>query len=367
MKARSSHKGAGRHKNRRCDGNLVRWLRRGLLCVVSLMLGCQASAPQIIIHTRVVEATASHASKDITRVVREVVTATPMPATPTPAPPVVQLYVAPQVNGAPERQRSYGQLVAWLEAHTRLHVRLVEPKAYAESIAALCERAADVAVLTAPAYLMAHEACGAEAAFTAVRNGSVVQRAQIVVQSDQWRNARGLSPLRSVRELDGLTFGFTEPGSPTGYLLPKVMLAEAGATPRSQVFLAGDAQAMLAVYRGEVDAAACEWSPPREDGSPGDARIGLLEAYPEILRATKVIRLSAPMPNEPLVFRKDLPIAVRQELLAAFGELSRSEEGRRLLYEVCRWAGLAPASDSDYEAVRRMVRAYQFSLEQLVD
>ena len=344
-----------------------RWRKLELLILGLFLVGCQSPEPQIIIHTRVVEATAPCPTRETTRLVREIVTATPAPPTPTPSPPVVRLALPPlKNNGLRERAQLAGQLGAWLTAHGGLAVRVILPADERQSVASLCAGEAEIAWLSVPAYLLARETCGVEAVLRPMREESA-QRTQIVVQSDEWRRARGLGPLRSLRDLDGLTLGFTDPHAIGGYIIPRAMLAQAGVAPGAQVFLGGDAQAFLAVYRGEVDAAACLWRPPRNDTSPADARVALLETYPDALRALETIRLSDAVPNEPLVVRSDLSPAVRADLMAALVELGRSEEGGRLLRELGDVIGWVTTRDGDYDVVREALRLLQLGAEQVLD
>ncbi|HPM42061.1 MAG TPA: phosphate/phosphite/phosphonate ABC transporter substrate-binding protein, partial [bacterium] len=72
---------------------------------------------------------------------------------------------------------------------------------------------------------------------------------------------RGASPVDSLEELRGKTFAFTEPYSTTGYLLPRLIMADAGIVQpadffREVVFSGHHAEALEAVISGHVDAAA---------------------------------------------------------------------------------------------------------------
>jgi phosphonate transport system substrate-binding protein len=97
----------------------------------------------------------------------------------------------------------------------------------------------------------------------------------------------------------------------------------------------------------------------------GDARASLLNAYSDVAQVVKIIRLSDLIPYEPLVFRRELPVEVQDKLLAAFVGLAESEEGLSLLSDLCSATGLVPASDRDYEPVRRMARSLGLDYEQL--
>ena len=80
----------------------------------------------------------------------------------------------------------------------------------------------------------------------------------------------------------------------------------------------------------------------------------------------KVLRLSAAIPNDPLVLRRDLQPDVRARLVTALTDLTRSEEGRNLLRRLYPIEGLAPVGDQDYEVVRQMVSTLGLDLAQLL-
>jgi phosphonate transport system substrate-binding protein len=255
-----------------------------------------------------------------------------------------------------------------LSEQTDLQVSAVGAQpASAHTVTQLCNGDLDIAWMSIPAYLSASASCGAEAAFSLVRQGSVQQRAQIVVLNEAVRQQNGLSPIRSVADLEGMAVGYTDPRSVTEYILPRAMLAREGATPGSEVFLAGEGQAFMAVYRGEVDAAAGRWWPPQEDGSPTDARRQLLEAYPGILEATRVLSLSEAIPYEAIVFRPDLPADVRAAMVAALASMVHTAEGRRLLSDLWSASRLMPAQDTDYDGAREAFARLQMFPEQLLD
>jgi phosphonate transport system substrate-binding protein len=333
-----------------------------LFLVVWVLAGCLPPEPQVIPITRVVEVPGEAGEREVTRWVTQVVTATPPPPTPTATPPIVRLYWAPETTVQPEVAT---EMLTTLRL-TGLEVQAHQPQSYAEVIAALCAGEADVAWMATPAYLWAHEACGAEALFSVVRDGRPTHAGQILVQEDAARTARGLQPLRSVEDLQGKILGFTDPRSTTGYLFPKALLVQAGTQPTMEVFLGGDVEAVLAVYKGEVDAAATYWAPPRADGSPGDARSALMAKFPDVTQKIKILVLTPAVPNDPLVVRRDLAPAVRAKLVAALVELTRSEEGRQLLRRLYRVEGLAPVGDQDYDPVRQMLGILDVEPRQLL-
>jgi len=231
-------------------------------------------------------------------------------------------------------------------AGTRTEV--IIPERYSQSIAALCQGEADLAWLAIPAYLVACRECKARALFSVAQDGIAYHRAEILVQTNEVREKRGAKPLDSLDDLGGLSIAFTTPYSFFGYLLPKAEMVSRGITLGEEVFVGGDAQAVLTVYRGEVDAAATYWRPLGRDGTLGDGRALLEESYRDAGDVLRILWLSEPVPNSPLVVRRELPREVYMRLSAALLELTRSEEGRSLLRKLYRIDGLVPVNDADY-------------------
>ena len=342
-----------------------RGLRRalGVIIVMSASVAaCLAPEPQFIVPTRGIgELDCPPATP---RVMTQVVTATPIPLSPTgtPFPLRVFLPAGSQVSGEIQ-----ARLAERLGDKPGVPVLVSVPGSEAQAVHAICNGLADIAWLTSQGYLVAHDACGAQARFTVMRDGVPSSRAQVLAQADNLRRARDLAPILSLSDLAGKRFGYTEVFSMTGHITPKAMLMYAGVTPSEELFVAGEAQAVLAVYRGEVDAAAGSWRPPLADGSPGDSRRLLLEALPEAVRNVKIVALSPPIPNEPIVFRPALARATEERLTLALTALSADPDGRTILAQLGGISGLTPANDQDYDPVRRMAEMLGLDLQRMLE
>ena len=325
-----------------------------IIIVASLLVACWAPEPQFIIVTRAPQG--ATCPPQATRVVTRLVTTTPPPPTPGSAPPSLALHVL-LLPGTQGDMAVRDRLRDLLANASSLEVELSVPDSETESVQAICGGSADLVWLSAPAYVVAHEACGATARFTVMRNGSASQRAEIMAQTDALRQARKLRPIRSLADLDGAVLGYTQALSMIGHIAPKAMLIEAGVATREELFLGGDVQAALAVYRGEVDAAAATWRPLCEDGTLGDARVWLLPTMPDAAQRIKILRLSEPIPNEVIAFRPALSASLAEKLVLALVSVASSPEGSELLDELNGISGLLPSNDADYNVVRRMGKA----------
>ena len=339
-----------------------------LLLVAWGSLSCRSPYPEYVLPPeRVGPLAAPEVTREVTRVVARVITATPPPRRPASLNRPLVMLLAPQATPDAATLALAQRLAAALDRRIGQEVRVVVPSDYAQSINALCANQADVAWLATPAYLLAAQRCGAQATWTVLRQGLPYHRGAWVALSVAARSADGLAPIRSLADLQGRAVAFTAPESSTGYLFPRAMLTREGIAPGEEVFVAGDIQAVFAVYRGEVDAAAVFWAPPGDDGSPGDARMLLAHILSDMTERVEVLALTERVPNDPLVMRGNLAPELRDALLVGLFDVARSAEGRELLDELYAISGLAPTHDAAYDGVREMIRLLGIDAQDLLD
>lgn len=278
----------------------------------------------------------------------------------------IQMYFVPS-SEADAVLASGQQIADILAEETGYEFEVAVPTSYAAVIEALCAGKADVAWLATFAYVLANQECGVEAKLTTVRYGSSTYSAEIIALSDAERRAKGLDPIRNLEDLNGKKFAFVDPLSTSGNLFPRAMLQDAGIVLGEEVFAGGHPQVVLAVYNGDVDAGACYWSPIRPDGSIGDARRTALETYPDVGEKVKIVRLSDPIPNDTVSFRKDLDEEVKNNVVMAIMNMSKTDQGQELLGELYNITGFVPATDADYDIVRNMGETLGFDFEKALE
>jgi len=281
-----------------------------------------------------------------------------------------------------------------LNEATGLTFDVVVPTSYAATIEEMCASPADtMAFIPAFGYVLANDLCGVDVAFKAVRRGWGVYWTMIVVARD--------SDINSIEDLDGLRFAFPDAGSTSGYLVPKVMLNEAGVTPSEELEAGGHPQAVRAVYTGEADFAAAFFSPwgapegadawklgddpevpvdvdscaLNEDGSQLlcegyrvlDARANIREEFPDVVSKVRILTLSPDIPNDTLSFGPEFPADLRaqiEEALAAFAQTEGWSDslGSEDFYG---WSGIDSATDAEYDFIRKLVVESGTTLESL--
>jgi phosphonate transport system substrate-binding protein len=310
----------------------------------------------------------------------------------TPEHPIKVLFV-PSVEA--QQIVSGGQVMAdALNEATGLTFEVVVPTSYAATIEEMCASPSDtMGFIPGLGYALASQLCGVDVAFKAVRFGFDVYWAQILVPRD--------SDIQSIEDLEGLNWGYPDPGSTSGYMVPLVMLNAAGVTPGGQVETGGHNQSVQALYNGEVEFSTSFYSPPTdvdtgeavfdvnapdipddlvESCGPDaegnlvcgnlrvrDARANIREEAPDVIQQLRILAISPAIPNDTLSFGPDFPPELRtqiEEALVAFAETDAWNEsiGHPDFYN---WTGLTPTTDAEYDFIREMVEATGLTLEGL--
>lgn len=290
----------------------------------------------------------------------------------------IQVYFVPSVEA--QTIVSGGEVLAEaLNAATGLHYEIFVPTSYAATIEAMCAAPdRSIGFIPAAGYVIANQRCGVEVGAAAVRNGWPVYWAEYIVRRD--------SDIYTFGDLEGRTWGFGDSGSTSGYVVPSVELSAAGITTGEQVETGGHNQTVLAVYNGEVDFGTVFFSPAILPGAPWDfgdnpepydlsvdesyigedgnlyvgdirildARANVRETAPDVIDQVRVLRLSAPIPNDTMSFGPEFPAELGQSIIDAVIAFSGTEEWANSLgnEDFYGWSTLAPIDDSVYDSIR---------------
>ena len=232
-------------------------------------------------------------------------------------------------------------------------------KDYITMIDGLAGKKVDVAFINSLGYMLAREVSGADAVFQLKgEDGSTVYRAAVVANTN--------SGITNLEDINGKVFGFTDPYSMSGYLMPLALFKEKGIKPKETKFIKGQAALLEAIYNGEIDAGAVYYRAPGPYGRIHDARERLIEKYPDTLEKIKLITVTDPIPNTPIVFRKGLPDDVVKKLTTAFSDLAKSAEGILALEKLYGAAGLAPANEEEFSNINKMLKKLGKDVKEVV-
>lgn len=238
-------------------------------------------------------------------------------------------------------------LKEYLEKNTPYKFQITIPQSFVAVVESFGTERADVAAINTYGYYMAHKAYGVEARLTVIRYGLATYQSQFLARSD--------SKIKTLKDLQGKKIAFVDPASMSGYLLPLKTLNDKKITPKQTVFAMNHDAVVTMIYQGQVEAGATYYSPP-QDGHIEDARRLVKTQYPDVEQKVKIIELSEPIPNDPIVFRKNLPEEMKEKISDALLQFVATPEGKKSLDLMLGATSLKKSTDADYDTVREMLR-----------
>jgi phosphonate transport system substrate-binding protein len=166
------------------------------------------------------------------------------------------------------------------------------------------------------------------------------------------------SEIKTVADLKGHTIAFADPASTSGNLLPRYALIKAHLNPNKDVkiqFAGSHTASMLALVHGKVDAAEVNSQQQATGSSSGVFKPADYQ----------VIWRSAPIPNDPIVVRGDLPAAFQAAVKKALLSLTPAEL-KLVDAELGVDSGpMIAGSDSLYTPIRQVVAAEHIDIDHI--
>lgn len=259
----------------------------------------------------------------------------------------VKFFFVPSVD-AKLLEDTSAALKKYMEANTPYKFSISIPPSYVAVVEAFGTKRADIAAINTFGYVMAHEKYGAEARLVTVRFGETTYKAQFLTKAD--------GKIKKLSDLNGKKIAFVDPASVSGYLLPMKHLKDRGIKPKDTMFAMRHDNVVSMIYQGQVDAGATFYSPPAENGIQ-DARRLVLEQYPDVEKKVTILELTSSIPNDPVIFRKDMPEGMKKTISEALIKFAASPEGLIVLKKLSSVTGLAPCTDKDYDDTRAAVKS----------
>lgn len=224
-------------------------------------------------------------------------------------------------ENAQDRLNSNECLRAYTEELLGVETKLFAPADYAGVIQGLVGGTLDMAWLGASSY-----------AATYLQNPDAVEPVLVKINLDGSYGyhsigfARADSGITSLDDMEGKVFGFGDPNSTSGYLIPSIEIPQYkdGVTMESGdyfgevKFTGGHEQTIVAVNNGDIDGGVT-WADGQgnwEDGYNSGALRKAVDAGLIDMNDLVQIWKSKPIPEGPIVLRKDLPQDVKDKMIA---------------------------------------------------
>lgn len=272
-------------------------------------------------------------------------------------------------ENAQDRLNSNECLRKYTEEALGVPVKLFAPADYDGVIQGLLGGTIDMAVLGASGYAKIHLADPNAVTPVLVKanaDGSFTYYSLGIARKD--------SGIKTIADAKGKVFGFGDPNSTSGYLIPSVEIPKAysdikredladGATGyfKTVKFTGGHEQTIVAVNNGDIDAGVTfgdgqgNW----EDGYNSGALRKAVDAGLVNMNDLVEIWRSAPIPEGPLVLRNALPEDVKTKMTALMADLNAKDH--ECAYGVAggETAGFKPVTEGLYDSVIETRRVTQ--------
>ena len=175
------------------------------------------------------------------------------------------------------------------------------------------------------------------------------------------------SPYKKLEDLKGKSFGFADPDSTSGYLIPnQAFKEEFGGNIDNKyngffsdiTFSGGHEQDILGVLNGQFDGAVT-WTSMVGDYSTGysfGAFTRLIKMnYPDLMKNIRIIWVSPLIPNSLILVRHQLPDAYRTKIIAAINKLDK-EHHSCFIKSAGGAQHIGPATPEDFKNIIDMKR-----------
>lgn len=265
----------------------------------------------------------------------------PVPRPATAPSPAKSLRVAVGAMISPQQTfHHYRELLTYLGDKLDRQIHLVQRKTYGEINKLLGRGEIDLAFICSGPYAAGNKLYNLELLAAPEVQGRHFYYSYLIVNAQ--------SPYRSLADLRGRVFAFTDPESNTGKIVPTFWLALLGQRPETffaqVIYTHGHDNSIMAVARGLVDGAAVD---------------GLIWDFyhridPSFTAKTRIIKRSEPFGIPPVVASHYLPLQLKQAIRQVLLTMHQDPQGRKIL------SGLlidrfVPAQDQWYDSVRRML------------
>ncbi len=259
-------------------------------------------------------------------------------------------------ENAQDRLNAHECLKSYVEETLGVPVKIFTPADYAGVIQGLVGGTLDYAWLGASSY-----------AATYLQDPEAVEPVLVKINVDgsfayhSIGFARADSAIASLDDMEGKVFGFGDPNSTSGYLIPSIEIPtykdgvtmESGEYFDEVKFTGGHEQTVLAVVNGDVDGGVTwadglgEW----EDGyNSGQLRKMVDNGLIDMNDLVQIWK-SKPIPEGPIVLRKSLPTDVKEKMTALIDSMYETDKDCAYNISAGESLGFDPITHEAYESI----------------
>ncbi len=263
----------------------------------------------------------------------------------------VRFGVEPYDSG-PKFVGAYKTLTRLLSKKLGCSVKLFIATNYTAEVEAMRAKKLEIGEFGPLGYIFAHKLANAipVAVFGTKDRKPVTYTAALWVPVD--------SAIHTVADLKGHTIAFSDPGSTSGNLFPRYALLKVGLNPDSDVtiqFAGSHTASLLALVNGKVDVGEVNSQQQATASAAGQFDTSKF----------RTIWRSAPIPNDPITVRGDLPAAFRQAVTNALFSLTPAQL-KQLDTELGVDSGpMIPGRDSLYKQIRDLVAVEHIDIKHI--
>ena len=257
-----------------------------------------------------------------------------LPASPGIAAEKLRFAVGPFQPTPGDTKKAYEPFFKYIAGKLGVEYDLVVTNDWAGIATALANGQADVAWMGPWGYVLANNEGGAQAVATVKYDGKPVYHAIIVAKPD-------LAITKFPSDAKGMSISFADVGSTSGWLIPTFWFRTQNIDPKT-FFRYRDGASHpaneMAVASGQVDLA-----------TDYDRNLSSMIERGLIKRdAVKVVWTSEPLPNDPIVVRKDLDPSIVKNLQEALSAITE-EQAKSIMPP--HYTGWVPATHATYKLI----------------
>ncbi len=266
--------------------------------------------------------------------------------------------------------KSGDDTVACLNKMTGLTYQSTVQTSYAAAIEAMGGGKAQFSFLATLAAILGRQKYGIEPLLVATRAYQTVdidpdkglKGTQQPFYKGQFITKTG-SGIKTLADLKGKTFCFTDPLSGSGTIVPQIVLKANGIDPdkdlKSYQFAGSHPNVVTAVYKGDCDAGAT-YIDARTDPS-------VQKTYPDVMDKVTVFYVTdLKIPNDGMQVAKDVPPAIRDATVTALLAMMADPGGKAVVKKAYTYDALVKVPADYYDAFQAQVEKAGYDLSKAV-